>query len=91
MTDNGRNYTAHRNQRYGMREMSAAAKLLESTGWTFEVDYYSPYSDLRGWYVNPNHATKSKRTGDSKPKMTAAIDTVALYTEITPDEIYQAA
>lgn len=82
-----RNYAAHRNTRYDTMDCVAACELLRARGWSFDYDSRSPRSGWPGWWIHPEHETKRRRTGDSKPMFQAALDTVALYTDITPDEV----
>ena len=79
-----KNYTAHRNTHFTGLDWVAAMDLLIAAGWTWDRDNRI-YGN--GWFIHPEHETKCRRTGDSKPMAMAALNTAALYTDITPDEI----
>jgi hypothetical protein len=85
LTATEQNYTAHRNTYFNSRlDWVAAMDLLIAMGWTWDRDTRISGS---GWFIHPEHETKCRPTGDSKPMAMAALNVAALYTDITPDQI----
>lgn len=85
LTTSEKNHTAHRNTYFNSpMDWVAAMDLLMAMGWTWDRDSRT-YGN--GWFIHPEHETKCRRTGDSRPMAAAALDTAALYTDIAPDEI----
>lgn len=50
-------------------QLYQAVRELYRAGWEYVEDRAYPVTDDRriGWWVNPTHPTKCRRTGDSKP------------------------
>ena len=85
LTTSEKNHTAHRNTYFNSpMDWVAAMDLLMAMGWTWDRDSRI-YGN--GWFIHPEHETKCRRTGDSKPMAVAALNVAALHTNITPDEI----
>lgn len=50
-------------------ELYRVVRDLHRAGWEYQEDPLFPASDPRriGWWVNPAHPDKCRRTGDSRP------------------------
>lgn len=81
-------YRQHGYARYTDSDYVAMVELLTANGWSWDWDTMNPRGGFSGWWVNPAHETKCRRTGDAKDFYTAALDTVRLYTDISPDEVF---
>ena len=85
LTSSEKNLTTHRNSYFrSPMDWVAAMDLLIAMGWTWDRDSRI-YGN--GWFIHPEHETKCRRTGDSKPMAVAALNVAALHTNLTPDEI----
>lgn len=72
-------------------QLTAARRILQRDGWEFVEDRLYPASDPRriGWWINPEHETKCRRTGDSRPYAYATETTYRLYSGHDSSELPQ--
>lgn len=70
-------------------EMAKARKILYNEGWDYVEDRAFPVSDPRrkGWWINPEHPDKCRRTGDSRDYPYATESTFDLYSGHSREEL----
>lgn len=75
--------------KYNTNQLNAIARKLHQDGWEYVEDKAYPVKDNRriGWWINPNHETKCRRTGDSRPWDYATESTFDIYSGHTIDEL----
>lgn len=77
------------NTTFNLDQVDAARRIMQREGWEFVEDRAYPVSDPRrkGWWINPEHETKCRRTGDSLDYTYATQTTFRLYSGHSDEEL----